>query len=221
MKRDRRPPWWWLLVGAQTIWMSLSTDAPARAEDADLRAAKEAMTYLHAVAMHPRCMNCHGRVHDGRLVPLVGDGREPHPMNITDRHNPDTRSPRVGLACISCHGRTNSPQPGGPPGARVDWRMPTHEDNRLWPDRGRVELCDQWQKAIRELIAREKKEPPQPFEERVIEHFRDDPLIAWAFDPGPGRTRAPGSPAQLVSMAVTWARWLTVNSGSCQQLDNR
>jgi hypothetical protein len=229
MKRVHRSAWCrWLVIGANAIWMGVVVGSAAGAEDADLRAAKEALTYLHEVAMHPRCMNCHGRVHNGWLVPLVGDRMEPHPMNITSLHNPGEQPRSVALACSSCHGLKNSPQLAGPPGAPksplgLGWQMPTHETMRLWPDRGRGELCNQWQRAIKELIEREVEpgKRRKAFDERVIEHFDGDFLIRWAFDPGPGRTRAPGSHGQLVSMATTWARWLIVDGHSCQQLDDR
>jgi hypothetical protein len=48
-------------------------------------------------------------------------------------------------------------------------------------------------------------------------HADTDPLVAWAFRPGPGRVPAPGSKALLVQAMDVWIRWLE-DGHRCQDL---
>jgi hypothetical protein len=45
-----------VFIGADVMWIGVMAGSPARAEEVELGAAKEAFAYLHEVAMHPRCM---------------------------------------------------------------------------------------------------------------------------------------------------------------------
>ena len=147
------------------------------------RDPREALDYLLQVAMSPRCINCHGKEVDGRRVPLVGDDMRPHPMNVSCANNPrhddvgrceGAGDEPPGLACTSCHGRTNREPREAPPGAYaaklkppLPWMMPTRELvilERLIGIRSqaarRVALCTQWLTATKDT-ARIKKMDPQ------------------------------------------------------------
>jgi hypothetical protein len=99
--------------------------------------------------------------------------------------------------------------------------MPTRPIARLWLGISRTELCERWQAAMLERIeanarcdGKHRPEPGPAF----VHHIGTDPLIAWAFNPGPGRTRAPGSLRRLETAARTWTTWL--ESHSCRELDD-
>ncbi len=241
----------WGSVLITMAFCSIVTVARGAAADERLfRSGPEAFAYLHEVATHPRCVNCHGRAERGRIVPTVGDAMVPHPMNVTARHVPATfqhvpvtsrhvpapaqvgdsspaaqgvcagvtteemRFKSVGaIRCTSCHGPGNSPDHGGPPGAwdtHLKWQMPIRSLPRLSPDVSAEALCRTWYRAFEERNATRSAcgEPRRAFAREFADHIAMDRLIAWAFDPGPGRTPAPGSVYRLASAARDWAEWL-------------
>ena len=171
-----------------------------------------AFDHLHQVARSPRCVNCHGMYRgDGQRIPTVGDAMTPHPMNITDAHNPPAAR-SLGLTCSSCHGTANSSTPGGPPGAPEQplWQMPTRDNTQLPPDISKRQLCENWAAAIRETVNEERRRgaPPRPASKVFVHHVGHDKLIEWAFSPGEGRTPAPGGFPRLVEAAEKWAETL-------------
>ena len=106
---------------------SLTTRGAPAAALAEGGSGPEAFAYLHSVATHPRCVNCHGRIIDGEFTPTVGDDLHPHPMNIR------ARITELGMACTTCHQLRNSDAEHLPPGATgapdgafagVRWQMP-------------------------------------------------------------------------------------------------
>jgi len=176
--------------------------------------AEEAFDYLHQVARSPRCVNCHGMYRgDGQRIPTVGDAMDPHPMNVTARHNPD--GPSLGIKCTSCHGTENSPEPGGPPGVAdrcPEWQMPMERGMTLARAISKKDLCKQWQAATPVSLEHAKKcgeQIPNTVPDFFVHHLERDRLIAWAFKPGEGREAAPGRLIDLVEAAKTWARKLT------------
>jgi len=42
--------------------------------------------------------------------------------------------------------------------------------------------------------------------EQLIEHVRDDRLVNWAWDPGPGRSIPPISHEEFVAQVTAWVR---------------
>lgn len=182
---------------------------------------KTAFKHLHAVATHPRCVNCHGAMVGGRHVPLVGDAMRPHPMNVS------VQILALGYKCTSCHQKQNLPAPGSPPGAAND-RMPGF----LWqpppatmiikPGITQRELCELWTDPVRnagQTGTRGGLGDLPKFRKEFMHHVEDDPLIHWAFAPGNGRTPAPGNRETLVGAMDAWIRWLEAGN-TCAGLPN-
>jgi hypothetical protein len=42
------------------------------------------------------------------------------------------------------------------------------------------------------------------FKKEFIHHVKDDPLVRWAWAPGPGRTPAPGTHLDFVKAMKLW-----------------
>lgn len=139
---------------------------------------------IASVLTSPRCKNCHPA--DG--VPRVGDDDRLHRMNIS------RRSVSAGLPCSTCHRSSNAPFAHGPPGV-PGWRMPG--DERPMPFAGKtvgqlcVDLKDPGKNGGKALGA-------------LREHFEGDPLVAWAWSPGPGRTVPPLAHAELMKHVDAW-----------------
>ena len=203
----------------------LGVGREAGAQPASFADPESAFAYLHEVAKHPRCVNCHGAFRaDRQRMPTIGEARPaPHPMNVTARVNVVPQGGPVGIKCTSCHGTENSREPGGPPGAAsacAEWQMPTAPSMTL--DRGisKRELCRRWQVGVRESFAHAGNCPtpkPRSVSEFFVHHIEHDGLIAWAFAPGPARAAAPGSLEQLKAAARVWAPALE-NEAWCQTL---
>lgn len=207
------------LIGLAAVLAGLALTAEAFGQSPPL-SPEVAFTYLHRLATHPRCLNCHGTYEGGLRVPTVGDNRVRHPMNISERHNPPKKcstpeeaarpTPLGAVTCATCHGIVNVPAPGAPPGAPekpFPWQMPRRAITRLSPDMSKQELCRNWRTAIRESVEHEVQcgTPRMSVTAFFLEHIEHDALIAWVFDPGNGRTKAPGSPKDLQAAARAWA----------------
>lgn len=178
---------------------------------------RDAFTYLHAVATHPRCANCHGKIdEDGVHIPTVGDARVPHPMRITHRLG------QLGHACTSCHQRRNLAGARMPPGASNNlmpdflWHMPP-ASMIIPPDVAPSALCAQWTDPATNG-GRGGLDDLAALRDAFTFHVESDPLIHWAFRPGNGRTPAPGSRPELVGAMSRWIDWLEAG-GTCGDLD--
>jgi hypothetical protein len=137
------------------------------------------------VLQSPRCQNCHPRGDR----PLRGDQGAPHAMNVS------RRSEAAGLTCAACHRAQNGAAPHSPPGV-AGWRMPSAETPMIFEGRTPAELCAQL-KDRRATGGRSLSD--------LLEHLRGDPLVLWAYHPGPGRTLPPLAHAELVA---SFQRWL-------------
>lgn len=180
-----------------------------------------AFEYLHQVATHPRCSNCHGVMDGGVHRPTVGDERRPHPMNISSANNlrltvenhhfvqvPNSTQP---VNCRSCHQNKNGASPGMPPGAANDlmpgfvWHMPP--PTMIVPaDISPTQLCANWLDPAKNsfLAFRGSRDDMKTFEKEFVHHVSDDPLIRWAWNPGPGRSPAPGTHQEFVTAMQLW-----------------
>jgi hypothetical protein len=139
---------------------------------------------LHAVLTSPRCQNCH----PAGDAPRVGDEQRPHRMNVS------RRSPDAGLPCAACHRTRNAPMDHGPPGV-PGWRMPPAEHPMPFERRTAHELCEQL------------KDPGRNGGKTLAElrvHFATDPIVLWAWSPGPGRATPPLPHAALVQAVDLW-----------------
>jgi mono/diheme cytochrome c family protein len=210
-----------LVLGITFISAPVLADDPYQAF-IDKPDATTAFKYMHQVATHPRCINCHGVVDkDGSFYPTVGDNRRPHPMNITVANNVVLfkdgevfkQVPGVVLSCASCHQHSNGDKKGMPPGNITPempgfvWHMP--QQNMIIPEGITVEqLCNKWldpEHNSSHLAQRGGKDDLVTFKKEFHEHHAKlDPLVAWSWSPGPGREKAPGQHQDFVRAVGVW-----------------
>ena len=150
----------------------------------DDAAARELFsTRIAAVMTYPRCLNCH----NGGDSPTQGDDRHLHVPSVNRQTD-----------CTQCHGLTNGTTPGSPPGA-FGWRLPPAQF--AFVNKSAEQLC------------RQIKDPGQNGGrslEELRDHVRNDTIIRWAWNPGPGRTKPPYSWESFAynndGIFVTWVR---------------
>lgn len=179
-----------------------------------------AFEYLHQVATHPRCANCHGVEEEGLHRPTVGDDRRLHPMNISSLNNLQLRvedgkfvnNPSGNpVTCRGCHQDTNGKEFGMPPGAANDlmpgfvWHMPPAR-MKIERDISPAKLCELWldPASNSNLAYRGGRNDMKTFKKEFEHHVKDDPLVRWAWEPGLGRTSAPGTHSEFVSAMSLW-----------------
>jgi hypothetical protein len=139
---------------------------------------------FYAVAMSPRCKNCHA----AGDAPLQGDLSRPHIMNVS------RTSTSSGLACTTCHGAKNAEFPHGPPGV-PNWRMPNADTPLVFEGKTLPELCEQ----VKDPARNGGKSLAE-----VEEHMRVDPMVLWTWQPGPGRTVPPHTFAETMKAVHEW-----------------
>ena len=215
-------------VGISALTLAISAlSLPAAAEDPYQAFIKQpnadtAFQYIHQVAIHPRCQNCHGEVDkNGSFYPTVGEQRRPHPMNITIANNvvlfKDAETfkqvPGVALNCSSCHQHQNGDKKGMPPGnitAEMPgfvWHMPQINmviSNGITAQ----QLCNKWLDPTHNsshLAQRGGKDDLVTFKKEFHQHHVTlDPLVAWSWSPGPGREKAPGQHQDFIRAVGLW-----------------
>jgi len=210
-----------LMVAVSTISLSAVADDPYQAF-IEQPNADSAFEYIHQVAIHPRCKNCHGVVDkDGSFYPTVGEQGRPHPMNITVANNvvlfkdgeTFKQVPGVALSCSSCHQHSNGDKQGMPPGNITPampgfvWHMP--QQNMIIPDGITAQqLCNKWLDPAHNsshLAQRGGKDDLVTFKKEFHEHHVTlDPLVAWSWTPGPGREKAPGQRQDFIRAVGIW-----------------
>ena len=140
------------------------------------------------VIQSPRCINCHPRTDR----PLQDDDMHPHSP-------PVVRGPYTfgasGMECTTCHGRDNVTLANGEgsiPGNRK-WRLAPIE--MAWEGKSLGEICTQ----IKDPARNGGKTLDQ-----LIEHNSSDVLVGWGWNPGKGRTPAPGTQAEFGALTRAW-----------------
>ncbi len=182
------------------IMAALLLAMPAAAQDlrapddfnsiADENARSQALfNEMAKVITHPRCMNCHPV---GNL-PFQGDDMRPHNPPVV-RWGAGGFGP-PGLHCTSCHGAENAEFvgsagsiPGHPP-----WHLPPVSMG--WVGLSVPEICAQL------------KDPERNGDLTLAEievHNATDGLVGWAWNPGKGRTPAPGSQEEFGALTKAW-----------------
>jgi hypothetical protein len=136
------------------------------------------------VLRHPRCLNCHTVTE----FPRVGDERRRHAMNVLRGPHDHGVS---AMRCSTCHQSENQPLvgvPGAPHWALAPLSMGWEglDDHDL-----AMALVDRRKNGDRSL-------------EALVQHMRDDPLVGWAWDPGPGREPPPLSRDEFVRAFQDW-----------------
>ena len=151
-------------------------------DDAERSAAL--FTEAGGVLLHPRCVNCHP-AGDRPLQGETGAAHEP----------PVTRGLGgrgvAGMRCGTCHQDDNF-DPGRVPGA-PHWVLAPRA--MAWEGLSLREICEQLKDPARN---------GRRTLDQIVEHFADDELVGWGWEPGADREPAPGSQERLGELIQAW-----------------
>ena len=187
---------WWIGAGALLLSLPLAAQGPKGSDplqpvsafasigDRDAR-ARALFAEAGKVILHPRCVNCHPRTDR----PLQGDAMKVHEPPVTrgrDGHG------AVGMACDTCHNRRNY-NPAGIPG-HENWHLAPI--SMAWEGKSLGEICVQ----IKDRSRNGGKSLAQ-----IVEHMAHDSLVGWGWNPGAGRTPAPGTQQAFGELIKAWA----------------
>lgn len=138
------------------------------------------------VLLSPRCVNCH----PVGERPLQTDRQRPHvPLVVRGPHG--TGEPG-GLACITCHRETNYDSAGVP--GNPKWAVAPAE--MAWEGKTLGQICAQ----IKDRSRNGDKDMA-----KLVHHMAEDELVGWGWNPGAGRTPAPGTQKQFGELIKAWA----------------
>ncbi len=152
--------------------------------DRDAR-ARALFTEAGKVIQHPRCLNCHPRTDQ----PRQGDVMKVHEPPVTrgkDGHG------AIGMECTTCHNRRNF-DPANLPG-HENWHLAPIE--MAWVGKSLREICVQ---------IKDRKRNGGKTLAQVVEHMAHDSLVGWGWNPGSGRTPAPGTQQAFGELIKAWA----------------
>jgi hypothetical protein len=144
-----------------------------------------AYVQIASVLQSPRCLNCHPRGDR----PTQGDDMHVHRVNV-QRGADNNGVP--AMRCSTCHQDHNNDMAGIPGAPR--WHLAPASMG--WVGLTRSEQC-------RTMLDREKNGGRSLAE--LVTHLTQDPLVAWAWNPGSNRAPPPVSQAQLKAALDTWA----------------
>lgn len=165
---------------------SVALAAPAEFEGIADESARSTALFeeIGKVLVHPRCVNCH----PSGDSPLQGeDGRVHEPPVVRGAGGMGA----VGMRCTTCHTRENF-DPAGVPGA-PHWRLAPR--GMAWEGLTPGEIC-------RQLVDSERN-GGRTLDE-LAEHFGEDELVGWGWEPGADRQPAPGTQAELGALVRAW-----------------
>lgn len=153
------------------------TDRGARAKALFVEAGK--------VLTHVRCTNCH----PAGDSPTQGDSARLHEPPVT--RGAGGHGTFIN-ACHSCHQAQNNPDvpvPGAPM-----WHLAPK--SMAWQGATLAQVCEQLKDRARNG-GRDL--------EQIVHHSAKDPLVGWGWDPGLGRTPAPGTQERFGALLAAWA----------------
>lgn len=136
------------------------------------------------VIQHPRCVNCH----PAGNRPAQGDNSHPHEPLVV--RGPDGLG-AFGMRCATCHGPANF-DPGGVPG-NPRWHVAPIE--MAWVGKSLGEICEQ---------IKDTERNGGMTMEQLVHHMAEDDLVGWAWNPGRGRTPAPGTQVAFGELIRAW-----------------
>jgi hypothetical protein len=136
------------------------------------------------VIQSPRCMNCH----PAGDRPAQGDDSHPHRPLVV--RGPDGLG-AFAMRCTTCHGPANF-DPGGVPG-NPNWHIAPIE--MAWVGKSLAEICVQ---------IKDKERNGGKSLDELVHHMAEDPLVGWAWNPGRGRTPAPGTQKEFGELIKAW-----------------
>ena len=146
-------------------------------------------TEIAKVLTHPRCMNCHPAGEHA----LQGAGREHNPP--VWRHNAETGA--IGTTCSACHTEANvtlhegasyKSIPGHP-------RWGLAPKSMAWEGKSIGDICRQ----VKDVNRNGGRDLAM-----LHEHIAKDDLVAWGWNPGAGRQRAPGTQEEAGKLVQAW-----------------
>lgn len=137
------------------------------------------------VILSPRCMNCHPATDR----PTQGIRMTPH-QPLVVRGESGMGAP--GLACTTCHHENNF-DPAGVPG-NPKWQLAPIE--QAWQGKTLGQICEQ----IKDTSRNGGKDMAA-----LVHHMAEDELVGWGWNPGRGRTPAPGSQKVFGDLIKAWA----------------
>jgi hypothetical protein len=185
-----------VLTGAAVQTLGQTSDAPQLPTElkavssfgdiADTQSRSIALfTEAAKVLQHPRCVNCH----PAGDRPSQGDLMRPH-QPVVVRGKDGHGAP--GMACTTCHGGANfdpARVPGDP-----HWHLAPL--SMAWEGKSVGYICNQLKdpgrNGNRDMAA-------------ILKHAATDSLVKWGWNPGPGRTPAPGTNEEFVALLTAWA----------------
>jgi len=141
------------------------------------------------VIQHPRCMNCHPVTR----VPTQGDNFRPHVPPMTGGAGDHGAA---GLPCATCHGKENV--------RTFSTSVPSMPGNPHW---GLAPLSMGWQGVPLGKICEQIKDPKRNGARslaQIVTHMGEDHLVGWAWHPGEGRIKAPGTQAEFGKLIAAW-----------------
>ena len=136
------------------------------------------------VLTSPRCMNCHS----ANDRPRQGDNGRLHQPPVF--RGPDGLG-LPAMRCPICHLATNF-DPARMPGNRP-WFMAPRE--MVWEGKTLSQICVQM---------RDPKRNGGRSLADLVHHIGDDKLVGWGWNPGIGRTPAPGTQKQAKALVQAW-----------------
>jgi cytochrome c5 len=136
------------------------------------------------VIQNPRCMNCH----PAGDRPAQGDDSHPHQPLVV--RGPDGLG-AFAMRCTTCHGPANF-DPGGVPG-NPSWHIAPIE--MAWAGKSLAAIC---------LQIKDKERNGGKSLEELVHHMGDDSLVGWAWNPGRGRSSAPGTQKAFGELIRAW-----------------
>ncbi len=166
------------------------------------QAGLDAFAQLERVLLHPRCLNCHVP-----NAPLQGDFSRVHYPPVQRGADGKGVAP---LQCATCHSTQNSPLPHAPPGLETDgkpgWHMPPESMKMSWLGLKGAALC----KVFREPGTNGHRSLAM-----IEQHLVTDHLVAWGWQPGPGRALPPLDKAAFDEQVRAWIR----NGAPCDRTE--
>lgn len=171
------------------LWAAFATPAAQGevrdADPADLYVPVDGgFADIARVLRHPRCLNCH----PSGDRPHVADEARLHGMNV--QRGPDGHG-MPGQRCETCHHEDNQPL-AGVPGA-PHWHLAPRSMGWVGLDDHDLALAlkDRQKNGNRSL-------------DDVLQHVSTDPLVLWAWKPGPGRSAPPISHERFIAAFRAW-----------------
>ena len=136
------------------------------------------------VIQHPRCVNCH----PAGNRPLQNDDGHPHlPLVVRGEDGLGA----IGMRCTTCHGATNF-EAGHVPG-NPKWHLAPIE--MAWVGKSLGAICEQ---------IKDPKRNGGKTLAQIVDHMVNDDLVGWGWNPGPGRTPAPGTQKEFGELIKLW-----------------